>query len=119
MKLTEQQSRVKPFLLEAARRWLSVDEVEKSKGLRDAWTGLGTATAYKPVTDRGLMEHATRPNPGYSTWWRLTDAGVAIVQGWLDVGLDATHFLKRSCSDYMLVQQRGISLTDEGERIVQ
>jgi len=57
-----------------------------AKPLTEAWTGLGTYTTYKPAYDADLMTYATGPNPGYVTWWKLTNKGAAIVQQWLDQG---------------------------------
>ena len=106
------------LLLEAARRWLTADDMERNKGLRHAWTGLGSATNYAAATRAGLMEVATRPNPGYSTWWRLTDAGAAIVQRWLDSGLCREHFVMSWTGAYALVQQGGLTLTVAGHDII-
>lgn len=65
------------LLREAARR---SQMFHRGEPLTEAWTGLGSATLYKPVVNAGLMECATTLNPGYSTWWRLTEKGAAIVQ---------------------------------------
>ena len=73
-------------LMEALRRYTRFHQGEP---LTQAWTGLGSMTTYKSVLDAELMTYATPPNPGYKTWWRLTDAGAAIVQAWLDQGI--TH----------------------------
>ena len=80
-------ARQEQLLMEAARRWIIIDDTHRAKGIRWAWTGLGSATYYKPVVDAGLMEIATRPNPGHLTWWRLTDKGAAIVRPLLDAVL--------------------------------
>ena len=77
-KLGRQQHRK---LCEALRRYTRFGE---GKPLTEAWTGLGSATDYRPGD--GLMEIATSSNPGYSTWWRLTPKGAALVQTWLDRG---------------------------------
>jgi len=74
------------LLKEALRRYTRFHQAE-GKALTGAWTGLGTATEYAPVVQAGYMTVATSPNPGYMTWWRLTDKGAEIVQGWLDAGL--------------------------------
>lgn len=73
------------LLREALRRWRLRPAGEHTGGqtLTTAWTGLGSATQYKPATDAGLMECATKLNPGYLTWWRLTEAGAAIVGQWI------------------------------------
>lgn len=75
------------LLREALRRYTRFGE---GKPLTSAWTGLGSASQYKPAVSLGLMECATSPNPGYMTWWRLTERGAAIVQAWLDAGEDYT-----------------------------
>lgn len=86
------------LLLEALRRWLySVhvenDHFEERRGLRNAWTGLGTRTLYKPVLDAGLMEFNSRYAPRTIGWLRLTDKGVEIVKGWLDAGYNTRETL--------------------------
>ncbi len=68
-------------LKEALRRF---EMFNRDKTLKDAWTGLGTATDYKLVVKAGLMEHVHGPNPRYLCWWRLTDAGVVRVQEMID-----------------------------------
>ena len=80
MKLGAAQERL---LLEALRRYINWHQGEP---LTEAWTGLGSYTTYKPAVDAGLMTYATKPNPGYTTWWRLTDKGATYVQAWLDEG---------------------------------
>lgn len=77
------------LLIEALRRFSRFSMTQKGKGvesLTTEWTGLGSATEYKPVLDEGLMEIATKPNPGYATWWRLTPKGAKIVKHWLGQG---------------------------------
>jgi hypothetical protein len=86
--MTELGIRQRWLLREALRRFTRFHQAE-GKPLTEAWTGLGTATEYEPVVQAGYMTVATSPNPGYMTWWRLTDKGAEIVQGWLDAGL--TH----------------------------
>lgn len=71
------------LLREALRRYT---QFHASKKLKDVCTGLGTATEYKPVFDAGYMTYANGPNPGYLTWWKLTDKGLKIVQKWVDEG---------------------------------
>jgi len=73
------------LLLEALRRYTRFGKPE-GKTLIGAWTGLGAMTTYAPCLNVGLMTYATSPNPGYSTWWRLTDKGAKIVQVFLDNG---------------------------------
>jgi hypothetical protein len=74
------------LLKEALRRWRQRSPGDHTGGqtLTTAWTGLGSATQYKPAVNAGLMECATQLNPGYLTWWRLTEKGAAIVQKWLN-----------------------------------
>jgi len=78
------------LLLEALRRFTRfVDSEGRRTGgdeLTRAWTGLGSASAYAPVVNAGLMTVATSPNPRYSTWWRLTEKGAKVVQHWIDSG---------------------------------
>lgn len=78
-------SRAHWLLREALRRYTMFGE---GKPLILAWTGLGSATQYEPAVRLGLMEYATRPNPGYATWWRLTIKGAQIVQDWIDTGVE-------------------------------
>ncbi len=86
MKLTKRKHWL---LCEALRRYCRFHLQDLRRPLIDAWTGLGSYTQYKPALDSGLMIYATSPNPGYTTWWRLTEKGAKIVQGWLDTGF--TH----------------------------
>ena len=65
------------LLLEAARRYI---RFHMGEPITQAWTGLGSASAYKPVHDAGYMEPATGLNPRAATWWRLTEKGAAIVK---------------------------------------
>ena len=73
----------KAMLLEALRRYSRFHRDEK---LTIAWTGLGSFSQHETVYNAGLMTYATSPNPGYMTWWRLTEKGAEIVQKWLDAG---------------------------------
>ncbi len=82
IKLTKNQHYL---LVEALRRSL---RFHPGESLTVAWTGLGSATQYKSVS-RCFMKIATSPNPGYSTWWKLTELGAKIVQSWID--LDYTY----------------------------
>lgn len=75
------------LLLEAVRRYTRFG-VRDNKTLENAWTGLGSYSTYKPCVDAGLMTYATLPNPGYSTWWKLTDKGCKIVLAILNRGYD-------------------------------
>ena len=76
------------LLKEALRRYTRFHQGEPLTSAH-TWTGLGSETQYAPVADAGYMEIATTRNPGYSTWWKLTEKGAAIVQQWLDEGI--TH----------------------------
>ncbi len=115
------------LLREALRRWRMRPKGDHTGGetLTTAWTGLGSATPYKPATDAGLMECATQLNPGHSTWWRLTDAGAVIVRGWLSLyecavldGLELDHhesdlYLKDCPEARVLLEEhdkRGVSV---------
>jgi hypothetical protein len=93
MTITTRQYRL---LLEALRRFTRFAE---GRSLTVAWTGLGSASAYKPALDGGLMTYATEPNPGYSTWFRLTEAGAAIVGKWLDAGFTHRHIERGQLPD--------------------
>ena len=75
------------LLCEALRRYTRHHQ-QDGKPLTECWTGLGTATDYKPVSDAGLMQIATTPNPHFDTWWKLTPAGSKIVQFWLASGFN-------------------------------
>lgn len=72
-------------LLEALRRYSRFGKPE-GKSLTEAWTGLGSVSEYASCLNSGLMTYATSPNPGYTTWWRLTEKGAKIVQALLDKG---------------------------------
>ena len=76
------------LLCEALRRHtrFNLHGTDLRKPLTEAWTGLGSYSEYRTVLDAGLMTYATRPNPGYITWWKLTESGAKIVQYWLDQG---------------------------------
>lgn len=73
----------KDLLCEALRRYTRFHSDEE---LTKAWTGLGTATEYKRVADKGLMEPVF-DNPRHMVWWKLTPKGAEIVQKWLDKGI--------------------------------
>lgn len=84
--------RQKSLLREAYRRWM-LPRAEKTatsgvaaKCITNAWTGLGSATEYKPVLDAGLMVQAHGPHPGHCIWWKLTEKGVLamIMLGWIE-----------------------------------
>ena len=106
------------LLLEASRRWLQADDVDRSRGLTSAWTGLGSASGYRPATDAGLMTCATVLNPGHATWWRLTDKGAEIVRGWIANGLKLEHFETDWTGAYSLARQSGVTLTDDGMKAI-
>jgi hypothetical protein len=73
------------LLCEALRRYSKFSDY-KDIALTSAWTGLGSATQYKPALDKDLMTYATTPNPGFMTWFKLTPLGAQYVQAWLDQG---------------------------------
>jgi hypothetical protein len=73
--------RQEELLKEAQRRFQTFNSTNLP--ITKAWTGLGSATEYKTVSPR-YMVNATSPNPGCRTWWKLTRAGAAIVQEWID-----------------------------------
>lgn len=77
-------SRQHSILVEALCQFTRFNDLNKK--LDECWTGLGSASAYRPVLDAGLMAAAAGFNPGASAWWKLTPAGAAIVQGWLNAG---------------------------------
>ncbi len=85
------------LLREAWRRWnlrphipAYADEIYSKKSITRAWTGLGSATVYKPVHDAGLMEPVHELQHGTTIWWRLTEKGVLalIMLGWIEGDLD-------------------------------
>ena len=86
MKVTKRQHML---LNEAARRWLMGMPVKgrdyTGKSLIEAWTGLGSATDYKPVLDAGLMVYVSGPNRGFMAWFKLTEAGAEYVRILLDL----------------------------------
>ena len=74
-------------LVEALRRFIFFAVLRDGmdwnlKDLTNAWTGLGPAPFYKAAQKSGLMEIATKPNPGQVTWWKLTKAGAKILLYW-------------------------------------
>lgn len=78
------------LLREAWRRWKMRSMPNPNRSLTTAWTGLGSASYYKPVLDAGLMEPVHGLDPGSTIWWRLTEKGVLamIILGWIEGGLD-------------------------------
>ena len=80
--------RQKRLLREALHRWdLRMDGFHTGgETLTTAWTGLGSASEYAPVAKAGLMECATELNPGFPTWWRLTEKGLLalVFLGWIE-----------------------------------
>lgn len=70
--------KIKALLFEAFRRNAMADEHERSKTIEYRWLGLGTAAAYRPVTDAGLMafHHGRNPPARCMGWLVLTPAGV-------------------------------------------
>jgi hypothetical protein len=69
---------VKFLLFEAYRRNEMRDSHENSKPLNKRWLGLGTAAAYKPALEAGLMtfHNGRTPPPRCMGWLTLTDAGI-------------------------------------------
>ena len=65
------------------------------------------------------MTRATAPNPGYSTWWKLTPAGAKVVRRWLDAGLKIEHFMQDWTGQYQLMPQSGVGLDREGLAIIE
>lgn len=81
IKLTNKE---RTALNEALRRFVRFSD---GKSLKDSWTGLGHATDYKQVIEKGFMTWATgTPSKGCMGWLSLTDKGCQIVQKWLDDG---------------------------------
>lgn len=77
-------SRQRALLLEAMRRYTQFHPDEE---LTEAWTGLGYPSHYRPVLKAGLMTWVYGEPKGsraHVGWLRLTEAGAAIVQAWLD-----------------------------------
>lgn len=88
-KLTQKQINL---LVEAMRRWVTFHENTPGRTLTSAWTGLGYATEYRRVTSTRLMEPVTGGGKGCLNWYRLTPAGAAIVQKWLETGIGRSDF---------------------------
>lgn len=82
MSKTKLKHKQRALLLEAMRRYI---HFYSGWELTKAWTGLGYYTTYKPVLSAGLMTWVhDKPRPRHTGWLRLTEAGAAIVQAWLD-----------------------------------
>jgi hypothetical protein len=67
------------LLFEAYRRnEMTLDQVERSKPLSERWLGLGTAAAYRPVLDAGLMRFFDGKTPPVRCmgWLCLTELGI-------------------------------------------
>ncbi len=80
--------RQRELLTEALRRWQNFGPPHTGGDtLTTAWTGLGYASQYKPVVDAGLMEFIGKYEKRCLGWLRLTEAGAAIVQQWIDDGV--------------------------------
>jgi len=83
-KLTRRQ---RSLLREAMRRYI---HFYSGWELTEAWTGLGYYTTYKSVLSTDLMGTSLmewvhgKPRFRCAGWLRLTEAGAAIVQAWLD-----------------------------------
>lgn len=82
-KLTKRQH---ILLCEALRRHTRFNLRDLKKPLGEAWTGLGRETEYRPALNAGLMERVHPANFPHLEWWRLTEQGVKIVEGWLAAG---------------------------------
>ena len=80
------------ILMEALRRYIRFGKPE-GKTLKDAWTGLGNMTEYKPLIENGLMIwiHGI-PSKRTMGWLSLTNKGCTIVQSWLDAGYDKLYW---------------------------
>ena len=79
--MTELNWKQQVLLEEALRRyWL----FHPDEQLDEAWTGLGYKSDYKPVVDAGLMAPIGPDVPRGLRWFKLTQAGAAIVQRWVD-----------------------------------
>lgn len=73
------------LLAEALRRYKRFHD---GTPLTEAMTGLGSITEYAPAVKAGLMEPVCNPKPRITQWWKLTPAGAAIIQSWLDAGFN-------------------------------
>lgn len=77
--MTKLKLRQLQLLREAIRRNIIADSCEKAKELRHRWLGLGTAAAYRPMTESGYMQFTSQiPPRGCMGWLTLTDAGVEL-----------------------------------------
>lgn len=73
---------IKGLLFEAYRRNNMADHFEKTKRLSQRWLGLGTAAAYRPVIQAGLMRfyNGRTPPPRCMGWLCLTEQGIKKMQ---------------------------------------
>jgi hypothetical protein len=60
----------------------------KRERLEEANLGIGHRILFESVARSGLMYCATPeyPQTGFTTWWKLTRKGAAIVQSWINTG---------------------------------
>jgi hypothetical protein len=73
--------KIRALLLEAYRRNEMADAHEKAKPILDRWLGLGTAAAYRPALEAGLMRfHGCTPPPRCMGWLCLTQTGLDAMQ---------------------------------------
>lgn len=83
------KAQVRGLLKEAQHRYM---RFHRDESLTEAWTGLGTRTAYEPVLEAELMRWVyRRPPTGASGWLRLTETGAKIVQDWIDEEASGEH----------------------------
>jgi hypothetical protein len=83
LKTIRMNNRIKSLLFEAYRRnEMTLDDHEKSKPLSERWLGLGTAAAYRPVLDAGLMRFFDGEIPYKRSmgWLCLTELGIEEMQ---------------------------------------
>lgn len=101
---------IKELLFEAYRRNDMADSQEKAKPLEKRWLGLGTAAAYRPVLDKGLMvfHNGKVPPKMCMGWLCLTPAGVVAMESCSSEFSEALEKLKKTnykrsyLSQYML-----------------
>jgi len=81
-KVVVMKKRLVELLFEAHRRNDMADSREKAKPLGHRWLGLGTAAAYRPALETGLMVFCDgmAPLPRCMGWLTLTPAGIAAMQ---------------------------------------
>lgn len=79
---SEMKQAIERLLFEAYRRNESSSLTKQSKPLLSRWLGLGTAAAYRPILEAGLMvfHDGKIPPPRCMGWLCLTPAGVEAMQ---------------------------------------